>query len=195
MYSSSRQSTCRQAPGMCKRRARAGRNMAREAQRILAHTKGFVDVGLFRRRVAGCVCGNMHNEQGKSCAGELYVDHPGNCRVAQVADGTLSACCPSLSCFTTDGALEMRPTRCILAHRVQRPAHAASKTHTSAKPRATDPLHALAARALVRASRYPRRTPCPLLDIEYFDQLTIRTWPHCSTAQSLAGSPFEFCFF
>jgi len=36
---------------------------------------GFVDVD-FVACVACYVCGNMHNAQGKACAGGLYVDHP-----------------------------------------------------------------------------------------------------------------------
>ena len=43
-------------------------------------TSGFVDVNC----VAACVCGNMHNEQNKSRAGELYLQ--GDCRPLPVAE-------------------------------------------------------------------------------------------------------------
>jgi len=53
-----------------------------------------------------------------------------------------------------------------LAQRVRSSAHAAPKTRTMAKPRCADPLQALATRALVRACRQPRRTPCSCHFIE-----------------------------
>jgi len=57
---------------------------------------GFVNVDC----VASCVCGNMHSAQSKARAGELYVDHPWYCLVAQVGSRCASARCLSFSCLT-----------------------------------------------------------------------------------------------
>jgi len=53
-------------------------------EQIRAH-EGLVDMGFVDVDFnAGYVCGNMHNAQGKACAGGLYVDHPVYCCVVQV---------------------------------------------------------------------------------------------------------------
>jgi len=52
----------------------------------------------------------------------------------------------------------LRPTRSPWVQCVLLPMHAASQTCTGAKPMLPDQLQALAARALVRAGRQPRRT-------------------------------------
>jgi len=55
---------------------------------------GFVDVDF----VAGYVCGNMHNAQGKACAGGLYGDHPVYCCVVQVGSRYEQVHCLALNC-------------------------------------------------------------------------------------------------
>jgi len=64
--------------------------------------KGLVDVGFVKvDLVAGYVCGNMHNVQGKACAGGLYVDHLVYCCVVQVGSQCDQVCSLALSCLTT----------------------------------------------------------------------------------------------
>jgi len=49
--------------------------------------KGLVDVSSADVDfVAGYVCGNMHNAQGKTCAGGLYADRAVYCCVVQVGN-------------------------------------------------------------------------------------------------------------
>ena len=74
--------------------------------------------------VAGCVCANMHNEPSKARAGGLYVNHPGY------------------------GPVRQAGTRCASGLSI-----ASSRDPKNAHMRSTDPPQALAARALVRASR------------------------------------------
>jgi hypothetical protein len=132
-----------------------------QARKRYAHTKGFVDVDLCRRRLRSRLClWNMHNTQSKARAEGLYVDHPGYCLVRQVGTCCASARCLSLSCLSTLVILEMRHTCSDLAQHLHLPAHAALKTHTSAKLPSADPPQALATRALVGASRQHHHTPC-----------------------------------
>ena len=67
-------------------------------EQIRAHT-GLVNVGFVNVDfVTGYVCGNMHNAQGKACAGGLYVDHLVYCCVVQVGSQCEQVRCLTLSC-------------------------------------------------------------------------------------------------
>jgi len=93
------QGMCTQVPGMRAQKACAWRVQARKRY---AHTKGFVDVDLCRRRLRSRLClWNMHNTQSKARAEGLYVDYPGYCLVEQVGSSCASVCRPLLNCLTT----------------------------------------------------------------------------------------------
>jgi len=68
----------------CRQNIRTGLMERACKEQIRAHQGlldvGFVDVDF----VAGYVCGNMHNAQGKACARGLYADHPVYCCVVHV---------------------------------------------------------------------------------------------------------------
>ena len=57
----------------------------------------------------------------------------------EVGSHRVLARCLSLSCLTTNSALEMQPTRCILVQHVWLPAHAASRTHHLSKAKGDRP--------------------------------------------------------
>ena len=59
--------------------------MERACKELIRAHKGLVNVGFVNVDFVACyVCGNMHNAQGKACAGGLYVDHPDYCCIVQV---------------------------------------------------------------------------------------------------------------